>query len=132
MLGNSPDAEKRYRTVQRLFQRGLLTGNYERTAEEPSADIVAEEDSWALEEVPSIAGLGNDTVLLQFYEEAPQAENRDIQAAAVFELLSLSLSALFQVVVEDLWKVGRTRPVDLAARIAGVKHLNSSSASCFV
>lgn len=124
LLGNSPDAEKRYRTVQRLFQRGLLTGNYERAAEEPSADIVPEEDSWALEEVPSVAGLGNDMVLLHFYEETSQAENCDVQAAAVFELLSLSLSALFQAVVEDLWKLGRTRPVELAARIAGVKQLN--------
>jgi hypothetical protein len=68
--------------------------------------------------------LGNDTVLLHFYEESPQAENCDVQAAAVFELLSLSLSALFQVVVEDLRKVGRTRPLDLAARIAGVQQLN--------
>jgi len=124
LLGNSLDAEKRYRTVQRLFQRGLLTGNYEKEAEEPSAGIVAEEDSWAVEEVPSVMGLGNDMVLLHFYEESPQAENRDIQAAAVFELLSLGLSALFQVVVEDLWKVGRTRPVDLGARIAGVQHLS--------
>jgi hypothetical protein len=124
LLGNSPDAEKRYRTVQRLFQRGLLTGNYEKEAEEPSAGIVAEEDSWAAEEVPSVAGLGNDMVLLHFYEESPQAENRDVQAAAVFELLSLGLSALFQVVVEDLWKAGRTRPVDLATRIAGVQQLS--------
>jgi hypothetical protein len=123
LLGNSPDAEKRYRTVQRLFQRNLLTGNYEKEAEEPSAGIVAEEDSWAAEEVPLVAGLGNDMVLLHFYEESPQAENRDIQAAAVFELLSLGLSALFQVVVEDLWKVERTRPKDLAAGIAGVEQL---------
>jgi hypothetical protein len=121
LLGNSPDAEKRYRTVQLLFHRGLLTGNYEEAAEVASADIVAEKDSWAMEEVPSAAGLGNDTVLLKFYEELPQAENRDFQAAAVFELLSLGLSAVFQFVVEELWKVGRTRPVDLAARIAGVQ-----------
>lgn len=124
LLGNSPDAEKRYRTVQRLFQRGLLTGNYEKLTEEPSADIVAEEESWALGEVPSIAALGNDMVLLHFYEESPQADNYDVQTAAVFELLSLSLSALFQAVVEDLWKVGRTRLVDLAGRIAGVKQLS--------
>lgn len=123
LRGNSSDAEKRYRTVQRLFQRGLLTGNYEMWAEEPSAGIVAEEDSWALGEVPDVAGFGNETVLLHFYEESPQAENCDFQAAAVFELLSLGLSALFQVVVEELWKMGRTKPVDLATRIAGVKQL---------
>jgi hypothetical protein len=124
LLGSNPDAEKRYRTVQRLFQRRLLTGNYEKEAEEPSAGIVGEEDAWAVEEVPSVAGLGNDKVLLHFYEETPLADNRDIQTAAVFELLSLGLSALFQVVVEELWKVGRTKPVNLAARIAGVKHLS--------
>jgi len=123
LRGNSSDAEKRYRTVQQLFQRGILTGNYDRLVEEPSTDIVAEDDTCAFEEVPSIAGLGNDVVLLHFYEEAPQAENSEVQAAAVFELLSLSLSALFQVIVEELWEVGRTKPVDLAIRIAGDEQL---------
>ena len=119
LLGNSPDAEKRYRTVQRLFQHGLLAGSYEGLAEESANDMVAEEDSRALEETPAVAGLGNDTVLLHFYEQPPQAGNRDFQVAATFELLSLGLSALFQVVVEELWRAGRTRPVDLVARIAG-------------
>jgi hypothetical protein len=124
LLGNSPDAEKRYRTVQRLFQRGLLTGSYEEQAEEPAVDMVSEEDARAVEEVTAVAGLGNDTVLLHFYEESPLDDNRDFQAAAVFELLSLGLSALFQVVVEELWKVGRTRPVDLVVRIAGDQQLS--------
>jgi hypothetical protein len=123
LLGDSLDAEKRYRTVQLLFKRGLLTGNYVKENVEPSTDSVTEEDSWALEEVPSVAGLGNDMVLLRFYEETPQPENREVQAATVFELISLSLSALFQVVVQDLWSVGRTRPVDIAARIGAVEKL---------
>ena len=92
-------------------------------AEEPSADIMAEEDSRAVEEVPDVADLGNKTVLLHFYEEPPQEDNCDFQTAAVFELLSLGLSALFQVVVDELWKVGRTRPAELATRIAGDKQL---------
>ena len=120
LLGNSPDAEKRYWTVQRLFQRGLLADSYEDHSEEAAEEeILSEDDARAVEEIATEAGLANNSVLLHFYEEPPQADNRDFQVAAVFELLSLGLSSLFQIVVEELWKEGRTRPVDLVARIAG-------------
>jgi hypothetical protein len=129
LLGNSPDAEKRFRTVERLFERGLLTGSFEKPTNESTAEVLAEEDARAAEEIPAVAGLGNDTVLLNFYEEPPQDDNQDFQAGAVFELVSLGLSALFQAIVEELWKVGRTKPVQLGASIAEdqqVGHLWSS------
>jgi hypothetical protein len=118
-LGGGAEAEKRYRTVQRLFHRGLLTGTYEEeTAESTSAGAVPEEEAMAVEAVPDVAGLGNDQVLLHFYEETPQADNGDFQVAAVFELLALGLSVLFQYVVGELRQSGRVRPAGLAARIA--------------
>lgn len=120
LLGNSPDAEKRYRTVQRLFQRGLLADSYEYHGEEAAEeDIVSEDDARAVEGIAAEAGLTNHSVLLHFYDEPPQDDNRDFQIAVVFELLSLGLSALFQIVVEELWKEGRTRPADLVTRLAG-------------
>jgi hypothetical protein len=120
LIGNSPDAEKRYRTVQRLFQRGLLADSYEDRSEEAAEDdIVSEDDARAVEEIAKEAGLTNHSVLLHFYDEPPQDDNRDFQIAAVFELLSLGLSVLFQIVVEELWKEGRTKPTDLVTRLAG-------------
>lgn len=125
LLGNGVEAEKRYRTVQRLFQRELLTGAYEEEAAGPTAaGAVPEEDAMAVEAVPDVAGLGNDRVLLHFYDEAPQADNHDFQLAAVFELLALGLSALFQCVVGELQQSGRVHPAGLAARIAGEGQLN--------
>jgi hypothetical protein len=125
LLGNSPEAETRYRTVRRLFQRGLLTGDYQQQAEQPPApDAVAEEDARAAEETPAVQGLGNGRVLLRFYEEAPGTDNRDFQAAAVFELVSLGLAALFQAVVEGLRDSGRLKPAALAGRLAGEAQLN--------
>ena len=120
LLGNSPDAEKRYWTVQRLFQRGLLADSYDDLSDKAAEeDIVSEDDARAVEEIATEVGLTNNSVLLHFYDELPKDDNRDFQIAAVFELLSLGLSALFQIVVEELWKEGRTRPAELVARIAG-------------
>lgn len=119
LLGNSPDAEKRFWTVERLFQRGLLPESYGDEPETVADDMLSEDDARAGDEVAAVAGLTNGTVLLLFYDEPPQDDNRDFQCAAVFELLSLGLSALFQIVVEELWKEGRTRPSDLVARLAG-------------
>ena len=125
LQGNSPEAEKRYRTVRRLFQRGLLTGDYQQQAEQPLApEAVAEEDARAAEEAPAVEGLGNGRVLLHFYEEAPGSDNRDFQAAAVFELVSLGLAALFQAVVDELRASGRVKPAALASRLAGEGQLN--------
>jgi hypothetical protein len=59
LLGNGAEAEKRYRTVERLFQRGLLTGTYEEEAtESTAAGAVPEEEATAVEAVPDVAGLG--------------------------------------------------------------------------
>jgi hypothetical protein len=119
LLGNSAEAEKRYRTVQRLFQGQLLTGTYEQeAAESTDAGALPEEAATAVEAVPEVVGLGNDRVLLHFYEKTPQADNRDFQVSAVFELLALGLSALFQCVVSELRQSGRVRPAGLASRIA--------------
>ena len=123
LRGNSPEAEKRCRTVKRLFQQGLLNGSYDDDGKESAAEVVAEEDARTAEEVPAVSGLENDTVLLHFYEQLPQPENRDFQVAATFELLSLGLSALFQLIVEELWKVGRSTPADLATRFAADSQL---------
>ena len=118
LLGNSSEAEKRYLTVQRLFQRGLLTGDYKWHAEETSnSEVLAEEEVRAAEEMPAVVGLSNDRVLLHFYEELPGSSNRDFQAAAAFELLAVGLATLFQAVVEGLWQSGRIKPVQLAGRL---------------
>lgn len=117
LLGDGPEAERRYRTLQRLFRRGLLTGAYDETeAADPGSP--AEEDAGAAEAPPEAVGLGNDRVLLHFYEEDPQPDNRDLQTAAVFELLGLGLSALFQALVTVLRQSGRVNAAVLAGRIA--------------
>jgi hypothetical protein len=128
LLGNSPEAEKRYRTVQRLFGRGLLTGDYEEHVDDgsPITDAVAEEDARAVEEVPAIGGLGNSRVLLRFYEETPSPDNRDFQVAATFELLAVGLASLFQVMVEELRQCGKAKPANLAARLAEEGQLSES------
>jgi len=132
LLGNSTDAEKRHRTVRRLFARGLLIGDYGGQEEEPSGpEAVAEEEARVVEEPLTVAGLGNDRILLHFYEELPQADNRDFQVAAVFELLALGLSALFQGIVEALRETNRVRPLDLAGRLAGVGTLGGVWTSPF-
>jgi len=119
LLGNGTEAEKRYRTVQRLFRCGLLTGDYEEKAAEAAfTDAMSEEEARAAEAILDLPGLRNDEVLLHFYEEIPRANNRDFQVGAVFELLSLGLSALFQCLVGELQQSGRVRTAALGARIA--------------
>ncbi|MBI4524537.1 MAG: hypothetical protein HY695_12085 [Deltaproteobacteria bacterium] len=116
ILGNSVDAERRFLTVRRLFQRGLLTERYEKRGQ-IAPEATAEDDSAAAEEAPELEGLSNDRVLLYFYDQAPTNDNRDFQTAAVFELLGLGLSAIFRVLVEDLRSHGRTRTSELGDRI---------------
>ena len=120
LLGNSPQAERRYRTVQRLFKRGLLTGDYAAQDDDGSStdQTVTEEDARAMEEVPAAAGLENSRVLLRFYEETPSPENHDFQVAAAFELLAVGLASLFQAMVEELRQCGKVKPANLAARLA--------------
>jgi len=49
--------EKRYRTVERLFQRGLLTGAYEEEAAEATAcGALPKEAASAMEAVPDVVG----------------------------------------------------------------------------
>lgn len=120
IFGNSLEAEKRFRTVHRLFQRGLLTGDYDyegKIGEAPNEEIATEGDADTPEE-SAATGLTNDEVLLHFYEESPRVDNRDFQSAAVFELLALGLNALFQAMTEDLRRCGRARPTELATRLA--------------
>jgi len=116
LLGNSPDAERRFRTVQRLFGRGLLSENYGGGNGAGAADALSEDEARAGESATPEAGLGNADVLLHFYDEPPKDDNHDFHLAAVFELLSLGLSALFQIVVDRL-NHGPVKPADLVAEL---------------
>ena len=123
LLGDSVEAEKRYHTVQRLFDRGLLTGEYDDDDEfnDLSGDESSGSEVETSEESDDVSALSNAQVLLHFYEETPREDNRDFQTAAVFELLSLGLASLFQSLMEEIGRCGRASPTELTARFAGVE-----------
>lgn len=105
LLGNSEDAGARYRTVSLLFQRRLLQEDYK---PQPGVvkDALPEEAAGAAEDETENVGLNNADVLLDFYEEEPKSEIALLQKVAVYELLSLALSAIFASAIDVVDKSG--------------------------
>ena len=112
LFGNSTEAQLRYTTVLRLFAEGLLTGKYDRKIVQGHETILTEEESIAGEDLESLGPatpITNERALLHFYGQTPSTENREFQAAAVYELQSLGLSAVFRGITECLRTSGRTK-----------------------
>jgi hypothetical protein len=117
LLGNSRDAEKRYRTVALLFEHGLLkTGK----GDVIPPDNLNEDDAAILEDDAHGFGISNLDVVLHFYGCKPHDDLRQIQALSVFELLSLGLSAIFRAAVVSIIEAGKSE-------IAGLTHSFASA-----
>lgn len=121
--GNNEHAEKRFSAALRLFEAGLLTGACEEPGTPAVQEVSSEDDVTALSELEAIPGLSNPRVLLHFYQQPPSRGIRSFQVAAVFELLSLGLSALFELAMDSLGTSGRCRPEVLVSRAAEEKGL---------
>ena len=120
LLGNSRDTEKRYRTVDHLFAHGLIQLN-DRVSLTP--DTLNEEDAENLEVGIEGAGISNLDVVLHFYSCAPSSDLRALQALAVFELLSLGLTAIFRAVVVSVTASGKADLAGLAQSVSSVDAL---------
>jgi hypothetical protein len=115
LLGNSRDAEKRYRTVELLFTHGLLRADKGDVA---SPDNLNEEDAALLEDDAHGVGISNLDVVLHFYGCKPHDDLRQIQALAVFEVLSLGLTAIFRAAVVSITQSGKSDIAGLTHSIA--------------
>lgn len=120
LLGDSTEADARYRTVNLLFKRKLLR---EDSAPETGGaqDTLPEEAANTAEEEIESEGLNNASVLLDFYEEAPKPEIALLQKAAVYELLSLALTAIFASAIDIINKAGRCDVLALRDAIVASK-----------
>jgi hypothetical protein len=120
LLGNSLAAEARYRTVSLLLKRKLLPEDYKL---KPGAgpDTLPEEAANVAEDDTASEGLSNAAALLDFYEEAPRPEIMLLQKAAVYELLSLALSAIFASAIYELDKFGQCEVSALRDAIVATK-----------
>jgi hypothetical protein len=108
LIGNAEGADTRYATVKGLFRRKLLDGRYARRTRRRGQDAVFEDDVDQVAELEEDDdGLGNYDVLMAAYDEPPSAENAAFQDAAVYELVCIGLSAIFQHVIRRLEEVGR-------------------------
>lgn len=115
LLGNSRDTEKRYRTVTHLFSHGLFQAN---GGDVVTPDNLNEEDAAVLEEEVDGAGVSNLEVVLHFYGCAPSGDLLALQSLAVFELLSLGLSAIFRAAVVSVTESGKSNLAGLSRSIA--------------
>lgn len=120
LLGDSADAEARYRTVNLLFKRNLL-GEDSTPKAGGAQDSLPEEAADTSEEETESDGLNNASVLLNFYDEAPKPEIALLQKAAVYELLSLALTAIFASAIDVLEKAGRCDVLALRNAIGASK-----------
>jgi hypothetical protein len=121
LFNNSPDAEKRYRTIDHLFAHGLFRAD---DGDAPGPDNLNEDDA-ILEEDAQGALIGNLDVVLHFYRCAPHDDLRQLQSLAVFELLSLGLSAIFRAAVFSIAEVGKADIASLTRSIASTGALSA-------
>lgn len=115
LLGNRRDTGKRYRTVTHLFAHGLIQPERKSTDSESNS---TEEDAAVHEVEIGGAGISNLEVILHFFHCGPDHELIDLQSLAVFELLSLGLSAIFRAALVDVTTSGRTDLPKLSHSIA--------------
>jgi hypothetical protein len=120
LLGNSRDAEKRYRTVAHLFAEGLFDAE---VADAVAHDSLNEEDAAILEEDVQGSGLSNLDVVFHFYGCSPREVLRPLQALSVFEFLSLGLSAIFHAAVASITEAGKAEITGLTRSISSAGEL---------
>jgi hypothetical protein len=120
LLGNSRDAEKRYRTVALLFAHGLLQAD---KGEVVAPDNLNEDDAAILEDDAYGIGISNLDVVLHFYGYKPHDDLRHIQTLSVFEILSLGLTAIFRAAVISITQAGKSDIAGLTHSIASVSAL---------
>lgn len=120
LLGDSAEAEARYRTVNLLFERKLL-GEDSTPTTGGAQDTLPEEAASTTEEETESEGLNNASVLLDFYEEPAKPEIALLQKAAVYELLSLALTAIFASAIDVLNKAGHCDVLALREAIVAGK-----------
>jgi hypothetical protein len=104
LLGDSRDAEKRYRTVRHLYAEALL----DKLDGAALEDNVSEDDAVALEGDVQGAGISSVDVVLHFYGRPPREDFRALQALAAFELLSVGLAGIFRAAVASVESSGKT------------------------
>jgi hypothetical protein len=121
LLGNSRDAEKRYKTVSQLYSAAL----FGESADEVPADNVAEDDASILEDDLQGAGVSSLDVVLHFYGRPPSDELRALQALAVFEFLSIGLGGIFRAAVVAVEHGGKADLAGLAKTISASGNLAS-------
>ncbi|MEZ6051288.1 MAG: hypothetical protein R3C02_07880 [Planctomycetaceae bacterium] len=117
LLGNSRDAEKRFRTVAHLFAQGLFQAKIGAVI---SPENLNEEDAAVLEEAVEGAVLSNLDVVLRFYSCPPRSDLVPLQSLAVFEFLSLGMSAIFRAAVHSVTEAGRADIGGLTRSISSV------------
>ena len=122
LLGDSRDAEKRYRTVTQLFAHRLFK---DKNDDEVSTDNRNEEDAAILEVDAQGASLSNLDVVLHYYGCAPHTELRQLQLLSVYELLSLGLSAIFRAAVASIAETGKTDIAGLTRSISMVSRMTA-------
>jgi hypothetical protein len=112
--GNSLDAEKRFRTATLLFEADLML----RPQGAKLPEVIAEDEAYTDAEL-AVDGVTNLDVILHFYGLRAKAELLSLQAMAVFELLSLALSALFGSIVDALSTSTNVNISGLARSVCG-------------
>jgi len=122
LLGNSRDAEKRYRTVAHLFAQGLFDAE---VANAVAHDCPNEEDAAVIEEDLQGSGVSNLDVVFRFYGCLPRDDLRSLQALSVFELLSLGLSAIFRAAVASITDAGKADLAGLTRSIGSAGELTT-------
>ena len=122
LLGNSQDAEKRYKTVGHLYSAALLG---ESTANVVAADNVTEDDAAILEDDVQGAGVSSLDVALHFYGRPPRDDLRALQALAAFEFLSIGLGGIFRAAVVAVDHGGKADLAGLAQTISASGNLTS-------
>jgi hypothetical protein len=121
LLGNSRDAEKRYRTVDHLFAADLL-GSEDDVRE---AGNVTEDSAALLEDDLEGASVSSLDVVLYFYGQPRRDDIEHLQALATFELLSIGLGGLFRAAVATIEQEGKADLAGLTRTVSAAGTLGS-------
>ena len=121
LLGNSRDAEKRYKTINHLYAAALLGSDDDVT----EVDNLTEDDAATLEDDLEGAGVSSLDVVFHFYGRPPRDDLGRLQALATFELLSIGLGGLFRAAVAAIEQSGKADLAGLTRTISGAGDLAS-------